>query len=235
MWYLCAQLLRGIIFGVSVDFFHQLLSKVDYLLYYSALNQQLYLMTVLYAVSEWQYMYPFRLHCYVNHKMRAGLLLPMCRVLVCSPRLWAVLKMDEPLEMPCRQAVVPGTFPGHHIQQFGRGWTNYITTVWQRQQCDLLQLHTAQDIQNQFIFELLISKQVAATLTAKSGIAVATCRTTLASADYSLCIAVGREMPPPELSFPVEGSGEHAMQSLWSYGLMALYKSVYYYFLPLVV
>jgi len=30
-------------------------------------------------------------------------------------------KMDEPLEMPCRQAVVPRAFSGHHIQQFGRG------------------------------------------------------------------------------------------------------------------
>jgi len=36
----------------------------------------------------------------------------------------------------------------------------------------------------------------------------------------------------PELSFPVEGSGPHAMQRLWSYDLMALYKSVYYYFYP---
>jgi len=108
-------------------------------------------------------------------------------------------KMDEPLEMPCRQAVVPRAFPGHHIQQFGRGWTKYITTMWQRQQRDLLQLHTAHGIQNQFIFQLLISKQVASTLTAKGGIAVATCRTTLASAGYSLCIAVAREMSRPRI------------------------------------
>jgi len=62
-----------------------------------------------------------------------------------------------------------------------------------------MQLHTAHGIQNQFIFQLLISKQVTATLTAEGGIAVATCRTTLASAGYSLCIAVAREMSPPRI------------------------------------
>ena len=48
-------------------------------------------------------------------------------------------------------------------------------------------------------WQVWISKQVAATLPAKCGIAVAACRTTLASADYSLCIAVGREMPRPRI------------------------------------
>ena len=49
------------------------------------------------------------------------------------------------------------------------------------------------------MFELLISKQVASTLTAKGGNAVAICRTTLASAGYSLCIAVAREMSRPRI------------------------------------
>jgi len=40
-------------------------------------------------------------------------------------------------------------------------------------------------------------KQVAATLTVKGGIAVAACRTSFASAGYSPCIAVGREISPP--------------------------------------
>jgi len=73
-----------------------------YLLYYSALNQQLFVITRLWAVRCFRMAmhvgaYPFRLHCYVNHKMRAGLSLPMCRgvcacLSVCWPRLWAVLK-----------------------------------------------------------------------------------------------------------------------------------------------
>jgi len=49
-------------------------------------------------------------------------------------------------------------------------------------------------------------KQVAATLTVKGGIAVAACRTSFASAGYSPCIAVGREISPPRIVISLGGN-----------------------------